>query len=108
MLSTILRNLISNAIKFTHKGGRIVIGAEPKHDELIVSVSDNGVGIDTKIIAKLFRLGESISTTGTQRETGSGLGLVLCNEFIEKHGGKIWIESELGKGTSVHFTVPKG
>ena len=103
MLSTILRNLISNAIKFTHKGGRIVIGAEPKHDELIVSVSDNGVGIDTKIIAKLFRLGESISTTGTQRETGSG-----CNEFIEKHGGKIWIESELGKGTSVHFTVPKG
>ncbi len=105
MLGAILRNLISNAIKFTNPGGRIVISAEQKQDELMVAVSDNGVGIEKDAIAKLFRIEENLSTRGTQNERGTGLGLILCKEFIEKHGGKIWVESEPGKGSKFIFTL---
>jgi signal transduction histidine kinase len=99
MVSTILRNLISNAIKFTKPGGEIIISTEQKLDKLIVSVSDNGVGIKPKAIKKLFRIDGNYSTIGTQNEKGTGLGLILCKNFIEKHGGEIWVESELGKGS---------
>ncbi len=106
MIKTTLRNLISNAIKFTQPHGRIVISARKELKAVIVAISDNGLGIDKNTLEKLFRIGEGKSSTGTCKETGTGLGLLLCKEFVEKHGGKIWIESELGKGTSVHFTVP--
>ena len=107
MISTVLRNLISNAIKFTHPGGTIVISAEQNPDKLLVTVSDNGIGIKKETIDKLFLIEESYSTAGTQNEKGSGLGLLLCKEFILKHKGKIWVESELGKGSKFRFTLPK-
>ncbi len=107
MISTILRNLVSNAIKFTHPGGKIVLSAEQKPDEWVFSVSDNGVGIKKEAIEKLFRIDENNSTPGTQNEKGTGLGLILCKEFVEKHGGKIWAESEVGKGSKFCFTIQK-
>ena len=106
MLSTILRNLISNAIKFTNPGGHITIAAVQQQHELEISVIDNGVGIHKDLVDKLFRLEESFSTAGTLKEKGTGLGLILCKEFIEKHEGRFWVESELGKGSTFHFTLP--
>jgi len=107
MISTVLRNLISNAIKFTHSKGQIVISAESKKNELLIAIHDNGVGIKTENIEKLFRIDENQSTLGTQNEKGTGLGLILCREFIEKHGGRIWIESEVRNGSTIYFTLPK-
>jgi len=107
MISAILRNLISNAIKFTHPNGQIRISAELKKNELIIAVQDNGVGIKNDRIEKLFRIEETQSTVGTKNEKGTGLGLILCKEFIEKHGGKIWVESEVGKGSKFYFAIPK-
>ena len=107
MISTILRNLISNAIKFTNPGGTIVISTEQKQNLLIVSVADNGVGIRKEALEKLFRIEESYSTAGTQNEEGTGLGLLLCKEYVEKHGGKIRAESELNKGSKFSFTLPQ-
>ena len=106
MVSTIMRNLISNAIKFTNTSGKILISSEQKQDELIISVSDNGVGIKKEEIENLFRIDKSYSTLGTQKEKGTGLGLILCKEFMEKHGGKIWAESEEGKGSKFKFSMP--
>jgi len=106
MISTILRNLLSNAVKFTRPGGEIIISANEKSGELIVSVADNGVGIPKDKIEKLFRLDESYSTTGTNNEKGTGLGLILCKEFIEKHEGKIWVESKAGNGSVFSFSLP--
>ncbi len=107
MIGTILRNLITNAIKFSHPGGEIVITAEKKKHELVISVEDNGVGISKRSIGKLFRLDETYSATGTRNESGTGLGLILCKEFIEKHGGRIWVESEAGKGSKFSFSIPR-
>ena len=106
MISTVLRNLISNAIKFTMPGGNIIVLAMEKQNEIIISVSDNGVGISKNSIGKLFRIDQSYSTTGTNEETGTGLGLILCKEFVEKHDGKIWVESEEKKGSTFYFTLP--
>ncbi len=105
MLSTILRNLISNAIKFTNPGGEIIISAKQNKEKWIISIADNGVGITIKTMDKLFRIEESSSTMGTNRETGTGLGLLLCKEFIEKHGGTLSVESEVGKGSEFYFTI---
>jgi signal transduction histidine kinase len=107
MINTILRNLISNAIKFTYPGGQIIISAEKMPDELKISISDNGIGIKKEAIGKLLRIDENNTRIGTQNERGTGLGLILCKEFIEKHQGKIWVESELGKGSKFSFTIPK-
>ncbi len=106
MIDTILRNLISNSIKFTNPGGTIIVSTVQKQNELKVTVSDNGVGMNENTISKLFRIGENYSTKGTQNEMGTGLGLILCKEFIEKHGGKIWAESEVEKGSKFCFTIP--
>lgn len=108
MIGTILRNLISNAIKYTHPGGTIVVSTEQKPDECLVSVRDNGIGIKKDDIEKLFRIDVSHTTKGTKNEAGTGLALILCKEFIDKHGGKIWAESEEGKGSTFCFTIPKG
>jgi PAS domain S-box-containing protein len=105
MLKTILRNLLSNSIKFTPRHGSININAEYKPDFITISVSDTGIGIDPNILSKLFDISEVITTKGTEGETGTGLGLLLCKGFVEKHGGKIWAESEPGKGSEFKFTL---
>lgn len=111
MLSTIFRNLISNAIKFTPHGGEISIDAnkvmgENKQTFTRISVKDNGVGISKEMQAKLFDITENSSTEGTENETGTGLGLILCEEFIKKHQGEIFVESEKEKGSKFVFTIP--
>ncbi len=109
MLSTILRNLISNAIKFTPKGGKIEIGCvEINHDLSLtqIYVKDTGVGIKKETQKKIFSISENTSTQGTEKESGTGLGLIICKEFVEKHGGEIWLESEVKKGSTFTFSIP--
>jgi len=106
MFCSISRNLISNAIKFTPVGGRIELSVRKENHEYVFSVADNGVGIDKDSLEKLFKIEESFSTIGTGNEEGTGLGLILCKELVEKHGGRIWVESKIGKGTRFHFTIP--
>ncbi len=108
MVKTILRNLISNAIKYTNPGGEIKISTDQKGKELIVIVTDNGVGIKKENIDKLFRIDYNYSSLGTNKETGTGLGLLLCKEFIELHDGKIWAESNEVNGCSFNFSLPLG
>ena len=107
MVETIIRNLVSNAIKFTFPGGRILVSVQQTETEVLIRVSDNGVGIDSCNIDKLFKIEENYFTRGTQNEYGTGLGLILCKEFVGKHGGKIWVESEVGVGSSFVFTLPQ-
>jgi signal transduction histidine kinase len=107
MLKTILRNLISNAVKFTNAKGEVHVAAKDTGSEVEVIVQDNGVGISEENLISLFSIQTNISTRGTANESGTGLGLVLCKEFVEKHGGKIWVESEKGKGSRFVFTLPK-
>ena len=108
MLSIIIRNLISNAIKFTPKEGEIIINAKENNQDFVeVSVKDTGVGIPKEVKSKIFDISENTSTQGTENETGTGLGLILCKEFVEKHGGKIWVESEEEKGSEFIFTLPQ-
>jgi signal transduction histidine kinase len=106
MLKTILRNLISNAIKFTNKNGKVEVNAVVDDRNVEISVSDDGTGMTKETMAKLFRLDANLSTRGTENEKGTGLGLFLCKEFVEKHGGKISVESESGKGSIFRFTIP--
>ena len=106
MISTVFRNLISNAIKFTMPGGEILVSAIENQSEIIFSVSDNGNGISKINIERLFQIDKSYSTTGTNNETVTGLGLILCKEFVEKHQGRIWVESEEGKGSIFYFSLP--
>lgn len=107
MLKTILRNLVSNAIKFTNNGGEISINAEQTESDITITVSDNGIGIPPDNLSRLFDISEVITTKGTAQETGTGLGLLLCKEFVEIEGGKIWVESTLGEGSKFKFTLPK-
>lgn len=106
MLNTILRNLITNAIKFTNKQGTITVAAKIIDNMVEVSVQDTGVGMDERTKNKLFRLDETVTNTGTDNEVGTGLGLLLCKEFVEKHGGKINVESQIGIGSKFIFTIP--
>jgi signal transduction histidine kinase len=106
MINTILRNLISNAIKFTHKNGKVELKAIINNKQVEISVSDNGIGMKNETMAKLFRLEGNLSTRGTENEKGTGLGLFLCKEFVEKHGGRIWVESEEGKGSTFKLLLP--
>jgi signal transduction histidine kinase len=106
MIKTVIRNLVSNAIKFTTESGKITIRSERKDKDILISVADTGVGIPRENQQKLFHVDSNISTKGTEKETGTGLGLILCKEFVEKHGGTIWVESEEGKGSIFKFTLP--
>lgn len=114
MLNTIFRNLVSNAIKFTPEWGNITIDAVEDNESFRISVADSGIGISPLDIDKLFRIDVSHTTIGTNNEKGTGLGLILCKEFVEKHkninpkssAGKIWVESKLGNGTIFNFTLP--
>jgi len=107
MLKTVLRNLISNAIKFTMQSGKIIVNTECNKKNLTVSIRDNGVGISQSVFDKLFKIDSVGSTSGTNKEKGTGLGLILCKEFIEKHNGTIWVESEEGKGSKFSFNIPR-
>ncbi|WP_111710018.1 ATP-binding protein [Lutibacter citreus] len=106
MLKTILLNLITNAIKFTNLKGKITVNAIHKNDLVEIIVSDDGIGMNEESRNKLFTLQTNGTTIGTAKEKGSGLGLVLCKELVEKHGGTIWVTSELNKGATFHFTLP--
>lgn len=105
MTKLILRNLINNAIKFTQNNGDVVIEAKNLDDYVEISIADTGVGIPRDIREKLFSDGYHYSKLGTSKEDGSGLGLLLCREFIEENGGKIWVESEEGKGSIFKFRL---
>jgi two-component system sensor histidine kinase/response regulator len=106
MIHTIIRNLLSNAIKYTAQGGKIEITSKTEDNYVEVTVSDTGVGIKKENIGKLFRIDENFSTKGTNDETGTGLGLILCKEFVKKNGGDIWVTSTPGKGSSFTFKLP--
>ncbi len=106
MFTTVLRNLITNAIKFTPDGGQIVLSSKKTDNLIEISVQDTGVGMDDKTIAKLFRIDNSHTTTGTSGETGTGLGLIICKEFIEKNDGSISVISQLGNGSKFIISIP--
>jgi len=106
MFKIILRNLISNAIKFSNNRGVINIYTEKNIDEVTITVSDNGIGIDENILRKLWDYTLTASTLGTAGEKGTGFGLLLCKDFVEKHNGRIWVETKLGKGGDFKFTIP--
>ena len=105
MLETIIRNLVSNALKFTPVNGKIEIRATLHVNRYEISVKDTGVGIKKEDIGKIFEIGSGFSTRGTENEKGTGLGLLLCKEFVEKHHGEIWVESEEGKGSTFTFSI---
>jgi PAS domain S-box-containing protein len=107
MLNTILRNIISNSIKFSNDNGAIEIGVSKLENNYIeIFVKDNGIGMSEKTLSELFRIDVNVSTKGTKGESGTGLGLILCREFIEKNKGKIWVESKLGAGSTFYFSLP--
>lgn len=106
MVRTVFRNLVSNSIKYTNSGGEIVISVSLNNRLAEVSVKDNGVGMSLKVLQNLFKIDSFHSMVGTNNENGTGLGLILCKEFIELHGGKITIDSEPGKGCETRFTLP--
>jgi len=107
MIRTVIRNLMSNAIKYTNKGDFIRINILNTKDNCKFIISDSGIGISQENIKKIFKIDESYSTVGTEQEKGTGLGLILCKEFIEKNNGELWAESDLGKGSAFSFTLPK-
>jgi len=108
MLGSIIRNLASNAIKFTPKYGTVLFSAKVNDDQNIeISVKDTGIGMNQKILDKLFSHDEQTNRRGTEGEASSGLGLIICKEFVEKHGGKIWAESKEGKGSTFYITLPQ-
>jgi PAS domain S-box-containing protein len=107
MVHSIIQNLITNAIKFTQAEGQIIVSSSDKKDFAEVSIQDTGIGIEPEKSSKLFNFITLFTTKGTAGEEGTGLGLPLCKEFVEKQGGKIWVESELGKGSKFTFTLPK-
>ena len=107
MLKSTIRNLAGNALKFTPKGGKVSVIANIGNDQGVkISIMDNGIGMKKDLLDRLFRLDEYTSRKGTDGEPSTGLGLLLCKDFIEKHGGEIWAESEEGKGSVFHFNIP--
>ena len=106
MFKTIMRNLVSNGIKFTKENGSVCLTANANHNSVIISVSDTGIGLSQENINKLFRIDLNYTTLGTNKERGTGLGLILCKELVEKNGGKIWAESEFEKGTKFIISLP--
>jgi PAS domain S-box-containing protein len=106
MIATILRNLVSNAVKFANPGGEIKVYTVSEGGSLSVCVKDNGVGMSEEELKKLFSADTPITSLGTNNEKGTGLGLILCKEFVEKHGGKIWAESEKDKGSTFYVSLP--
>ncbi|MBN2410822.1 hybrid sensor histidine kinase/response regulator [candidate division KSB1 bacterium] len=106
MVATVIRNLLLNAIKYTKEYGKIFIETKIRNKFAEISITDTGIGIEKERLDQLFRIDRKVKTAGTNREGGTGLGLILCKEFIEKHGGKIWVESKTGEGSKFTFSIP--
>lgn len=106
MVTTILRNILSNAIKFTPNKGEVIISSSKENNYVDILVTDTGIGISNENLAKLFRIDSCVSTKGTNQETGTGLGLIICEEFSEKNNGKITVESKLNVGTTFKISLP--
>ena len=106
MLKTVIRNLVSNSIKFTHSKGSVNISGQANRNTAIIEVCDSGVGIEQKVMDKLFSGQSGVTTPGVRGEEGTGLGLMICKDFIDMHKGRIWAESQLGKGTSIFVELP--
>jgi signal transduction histidine kinase len=106
-INLVFRNLITNAIKFTNDGGEITMDCVARDGEWLVSVHDNGVGIKPEVMQILFDKTAPYTTRGTANEKGTGLGLILCKEFVEKNNGRIWVESSENRGSTFWFTIPK-
>jgi signal transduction histidine kinase len=106
MINTVLRNFLSNAVKYTYKNGTILVRVSRMPEEIIITIKDSGIGISKEKVDTLFKLGNSLSLPGTEKEQGTGLGLKLCKEFTEKMGGRIWVESNVGLGSEFKFTIP--
>jgi ligand-binding sensor domain-containing protein/signal transduction histidine kinase len=107
MINTVIRNLVNNAVKYTSGGGTVEIEIKEQPKMFEVLVKDQGVGISSENMKKLFRIDVKFKTNGTAGETGTGLGLLLCREFVEKNGGKIWCDREENRETTFHFTIPR-
>lgn len=107
MMNTLFRNLISNAIKFTQRHGRVEIEYQNSDEQHIFLVKDTGIGMSPEIIEKLFKIDQKVSNEGTEGESSTGLGLLLCKEFVERHNGKIWVESQVNSGSTFYFSIPK-
>ncbi len=106
MIKTVLRNLISNAIKFTEENGKVVVTSTMQESEIHIFIKDDGIGMRPELTASLFQLGEMVSEKGTEGEMGTGLGLILCKDFIDKHNGRIEVDSTLGEGTTFKIVLP--
>jgi signal transduction histidine kinase len=106
MINTVVRNLLSNAIKFTYTNGSIEIDSKAERDNIVISVKDNGQGMSCEDCNKLFKIDSGYTAVGTNNEKGTGIGLILCKEFIDKHDGSIWVESEQGEGSTFRFSIP--
>jgi signal transduction histidine kinase/ActR/RegA family two-component response regulator len=107
MFQSVIRNLVSNAVKFTPKGGEVNVSAYlTENNSSVIKVSDTGIGMNNEMVSNLFRLNVNCSRPGTEGENSTGLGLLLCKEFVERHGGELWVESEEGKGSLFCFTIP--
>jgi two-component system, sensor histidine kinase and response regulator len=106
MISTVVRNLISNAVKYTREGGKITITLFKENDMAVVSVKDTGIGMSPENVDKLFKVNENFKTFGTNNEEGTGLGLILCRDFIDMNNGKIEVHSEINVGTETLFRLP--
>jgi signal transduction histidine kinase len=107
IFQSIIRNLVSNAVKFSRRGGKISVSAKKATDDCVeISIRDYGIGMNISMAENLFRLDAQTNRIGTEGEPSTGLGLILCKDFIEKHGGRIWVESEEGKGSVFYFTIP--
>lgn len=106
MIKTVIRNLLSNAVKFTGAGGKITLLAKPAGHEIVFTVADNGSGMQEAELAKLFKIEEDVTTVGNNPEKGTGIGLILCKELMEKNNGRIWAESTPGQGSRFHFALP--
>jgi signal transduction histidine kinase len=107
MFESVISNLTSNAVKFTNKGGKVLISARNTAEKNVeISIKDTGIGLSREILGKLFHLDEYVSRPGTEGEPSTGLGLILCKDFIDRHNGKIWAESLEGMGSTFYFTLP--
>jgi signal transduction histidine kinase len=106
MVNFIVRNLLNNAIKFSNNNGKIELLAKRDDKMLIVTVKDNGIGMSPELIENLFKIEKSVQREGTANEKGTGLGLILCQEFVKKNGGSIWVDSQIDQGSSFHFSLP--
>ncbi len=106
MIQVVIHNLLTNALKFTPQMGKVILNAKKLNEcESEISVSDSGIGMDDIFISRLFRIDYDVKRSGTDGEVSTGLGLVLCKEFVEEHKGKIWVESEKGRGSTFFFTI---